>query len=166
MLLNLGSGQRPFAKPWINVDCQERWNPDVVGDAASLPQFADGSASVIVLWHVIEHFGCGESDSVIKESHRILCDGGVLIVATPDLRALSQRWLLGQIDDQIYTTNLYGAFMGDPADRHKWGWSQLGLMGYIEHLGPWSSVGRFSGPPPAGSDISVDWWMATVEAIK
>jgi predicted SAM-dependent methyltransferase len=168
--LNLGSGQRPF-KGWINVDSQEKWMPDIVADIRSMPMFADNSAEIIVLWHVIEHFGCGEADPIIKECYRILQAGGRLIVATPDLgklaRAFTRKWSeYPLISEQIYVTNLYGAYMGDEADRHKWGWSQRGLLEYIANFGPWSRMDVFDGCSPEGSDISTDWWMATCEAIK
>lgn len=164
--LNLGSGQRPFEKPWINVDCQPKWKPDVVTDIRNMPMFADNSAEIIVLWHVIEHFGCGEADSIIKECQRILEPGGRLIVATPDLSALSIGFNREAITEQIYVTNLYGAYMGDEADRHKWGWSQLGLKEYIWKFGPWASICKWNAPAPEGTDISTDWWMATCQAVK
>lgn len=170
--LNLGSGQRPFSSPtWTNVDCQEKWNPDVLADIRSMPMFADESAEIIILWHVIEHFGCGEADPIIKECHRILQPGGRLIVATPDLeklaRAFTRKWHdMPLISEQIYVTNLYGAYMGDEADRHKWGWSGIGLMNYIGNLAPWSMMHTYTGPAPEGTDIATDWWMATCEAIK
>ena len=30
--LCVGSGQRPFSKPFINIDINPRWMPDVVAD--------------------------------------------------------------------------------------------------------------------------------------
>lgn len=173
--LNLGCGQRPFPEPWMNVDCQEKWlfsTPDGkpycfrMCDIRSMPIFPDNSAEIIVLWHVIEHFGCGEADSIIKECYRILQPGGRLIVATPDLEMLAVAWLDGKLAEQIYATNLYGAYMGDEADRHKWGFSQGRLLDYIGQFGAWSSIGKWEGPAPEGTDISRDFWMATVEAIK
>lgn len=172
--LNLGSGQRPFKSPWVNVDCQEKWQLDgimpggffVKADIRSMPMFSDNSAEIIVLWHVIEHFGCGEADSIIKECYRILQPGGRLIVATPDLEMLAVAWLDSKITEQIYVTNLYGAYMGDEADRHKWGFSQGRLLDYIGQFGAWSSIGKWEGPAPEGTDISRDFWMATVEAIR
>jgi len=118
--LNLGSGQRPFGEPWINVDCQERWKPDVLNDISHLPMFGDKSADMIVLHQVLEHFGCGEANRVLEECYRILAPKGSLIITLPDLRRLAQRWLTNQIDDYTFFVNCMGAYMGDEADRHKW----------------------------------------------
>src|SRR5690349_12550390 len=104
LLLNLGSGQRPFEKPWINVDSQSRWEPDVCCDASCLP-FEDESAEIVVLHHVLEHFGCGEGRGLVEEAHRVLTPGGRLIVTVPDARRLAQMWLMGKMSDQLYFTN-------------------------------------------------------------
>jgi predicted SAM-dependent methyltransferase len=182
--LNLGSGQRPFPAPWVNVDCQEKWMLEVLkpsgqgiflkADIREMPMFADGSAETIVLWHVIEHFGCGEADPIIKECYRILQPGGELIVATPDLAMLAARYLDTKdgsrvkepLSEQVYVTNLYGAYMGDEADRHKWGWSQEGLLEYLAKCAPWRNVLTWDGKAPEGTDIAKDWWMSTAKAVK
>src|SRR3990167_3044244 len=121
--INLGSGQRPFGEGWTNVDTQARWNPDVVADGASMPMFADASAELIVLHHVLEHFGCGEADAMLRECYRILAPGGSLLVFVPDMYELVRGWNQGKIDTQVFLTNVYGAYMGDEADRHKWGFT-------------------------------------------
>src|SRR5437667_12102837 len=80
--LNLGSGQRPFPKPWINIDIQPKWNPDIVADIRDLSQFENNSADLIVLWHAIEHFELGEADPMIGEAQRLFWQGGRFLVAT------------------------------------------------------------------------------------
>jgi ubiquinone/menaquinone biosynthesis C-methylase UbiE len=134
LMINAGSGQRPFdqAHGWINVDIQERWNPDVVADWRSMPMFEDGSAEIIVAHHILEHCGCGEANEGIKECWRILEPGGSFLVLVPDLRKLAQRWLTRQLDTQLYLTQLYGAYMGDDADRHAWGFDAQHLGSTLE----------------------------------
>lgn len=198
--LNLGSGQRPFEKPWINVDLQAKWlggtDPNVKwpegglyvqSDIRSMPMFADGSAEMIVLYHVAEHFGMGDADGVIKECHRILEPGGKLIVVCPDMEAFainylrSRGWSVSREDQEsvypglqnwppinewIYVVNTYGAYMESEADRHKNGWSQKGLLEYIGRLAPWSKIGQWDRVRPEGTDVNWDWWFATCEAVK
>ncbi len=166
MMLNLGSGQRPFPKPWINVDAQGRWNPDVVGDAAHLPQFVDGSADIIVAHHVLEHYGCGEADGLLKEAHRLLKTGGSLLIFVPDLKALAKRWLLGQIDDYTMFVNTCGAYMGDEADRHKWHYTAESLTEALQRAGKWSWIMRFDWRSIEGADLAKDWWVLAMEAVK
>ena len=47
LMLNIGSGQRPFNKRhWVNIDKQARWNPDVLcdfGNPLDKIQYEDGS---------------------------------------------------------------------------------------------------------------------------
>lgn len=178
LLLNLGSGQRPFQKPWLNVDVQPKWNPDVLTDIHSMPMFEDNSAEMIVLWHVLEHFGCGDADGIIKECHRILQPGGKLIIACPNLEALALNFLKNRghqiqgvpdwppIDEWLFVINLYGAYMESEADRHKWGYTQKGLLEYVGRLGTWTSVREWNKVQPEGTDICWDWYFATVEATK
>lgn len=168
--LNVGSGQRPFGRPFVNVDVNPRWKPDIVADGASMPMFEDGSAEIIVLHHVLEHAGCGEAAPMIRECHRILKPSGSLLVFVPDMRALATRWLTRQITDQIYFTNVYGAYMNDEADRHKWGYTRESLVHFLrDSINPsrWDSVLPFDWRKIEGADIAgPDFWIAGMEAIK
>lgn len=162
--INLGSGQRKFKGPWINIDCQAKWEPDVV--ASDLSSFKSNSASMIVLHHVLEHFGCGEASTLIKDCHRVLAPKGSLIITVPDMSALAKGWLRGQISDQIYFTNVYGAHMGDEADRHKWGYTSLHLGEFLYQCANWKEIQTFDHRPIEGADIARDWWILGQEAIK
>jgi SAM-dependent methyltransferase len=166
--LNVGSGQRPFNSTpeveWCNVDSQERWNPDVCCDASRLP-FRDNSADYFVLHHVLEHFGCGEGEALINEAHRVLRPGGSLLVFVPDLRALAVRWLEGGLSTQIYVTNLYGAFMGDEADRHRWGFDKSSLRTFLNSF-PFDPAKEFDWRKIPGANIARDFWILGAECIK
>lgn len=166
--MNIGSGQRPFLSTpeisWINVDSQAKWNPDWVGDGSQTPA-KNASVDVVVLHHVLEHFGCGDGGLLILEAHRVLKAGGSLLVFVPDLRALAQRWLAGGLSTQIYVTNLYGAYMGDEADRHKWGFDRVSLE---KELGImyWAWLGEFNWRHVPGADLAKDFWIVGMEAVK
>lgn len=177
--LNIGSGQRRFSDlaftvDWRNVDCVSRppdQVPDVICDAGKerLP-FDDDTVDYVVLHHVLEHFGCGKGDAVIKESFRVLKEGGSLFVFVPDLRQLAKRWLAGEIDDFIFMVNCYGAYQGCDGDRHKWGYDQAGLEKYIGGIGQagltWLTVKPFNWRTIPGAAFARDWWVAAVECIK
>jgi SAM-dependent methyltransferase len=166
--INCGSGQRPFASTpqiqWVNVDSQERWNPDIVCDASDLPQ-ANETVDYVVLHHILEHFGCGEGWGLIAEAYRVLKPGGSLLVFVPDLRALAQRWLAGGLTTQIYVTNLYGAYMGDEADRHKWGFDRESLELFLGSM-RWSWMGAFDWRDIPGSSLARDFWIIGMECKK
>lgn len=166
--LNLGSGQRPFTPTseieWSNVDSQEKWDPDVCCDASRLP-FPDESADYVVLHHVLEHFGCGESFMLISEARRVLKPGGSLLVFVPNIRALAQRWLAGGLTTQVYVTNLYGAYMGNDADRHKWGFDETSLHEELGHM-QWSELKPFDWRHISGADIAKDFWIIGAECVR
>lgn len=169
-MLNVGSGQRPFDQEhgWINIDAQERWNPDLVADWNDLSMFDDGTMDLAVSHHSLEHVGCGEGVGFIREAYRVLKPGGSLIVTVPDMRALAQRWLTHQITTQIYMTAVYGAYMGNPHDRHAWGYDAMSLRSFIAADGdlPWRSVNAFDWRAIPGASIAKDWWILGWVAIK
>jgi predicted SAM-dependent methyltransferase len=168
--VNVGSGQRKFYSigntVWLNADCQEKWLPDVVASGDSMPMFRDGEADYVVLHHVLEHFGCGEATSLIRECHRILKPFGSLLVFVPDLAELASMWQEGRIDTQVYATNLYGAYMNDEADRHKWGYDAASLKQFLLTCADWTSYYRFNWRPIEGANLARDRWILGVEAIK
>jgi len=169
--LNVGSGQRRFTSTpeveWINIDKVSRpgMEPDVVKDGADTG-WPDGSVDCFVLHHVLEHFGCGEADGLIKEAYRVLKPGGSLLVFVPDMKALAKRWLEGGLTTQIYMTNVYGAYMGNEEDRHKWGYTCDSLRVSIEVNGHFMGVFPFDFRPIPGADIAQDWWILGMEARK
>lgn len=170
MALNIGSGQRKFLSTdeveWINVDAVSRpdCEPDLVCDGKSLP-YETASVDYVVLHHVLEHFGCGEADDMVDEAYRVLKHGGSLIVTVPNLRAMAERWCMGQFDTQLFLTSLYGAYMGDPEDRHKWGYDNITLHESLSRM-PWDKVGYFNGRNIPGADIAHDWWILEAECVR
>jgi predicted SAM-dependent methyltransferase len=170
LMLNIGSGQRPFNKRhWVNIDKQARWNPDVLcdfGNPLDKLQFEDDSVDMIVLHHVLEHYGCGQADGVLKECHRLLKLNGSLLVFVPDMRLIADLWREQRIDDQTYMLDVYGAYMGDEADRHKWGYTLKTLKATLFSAG-FRQVYSFNWREIKGADIARDdRWILGVEAIK
>ncbi len=79
--INLGCGEFP-KEGFVNVDRFEGPGIDVVHDLSDLPwPFPDASADRIEADHVLEHLA--EVFSVMREIHRVLRPGGVLVVRTP-----------------------------------------------------------------------------------
>ena len=170
--INCGSGQRPFTSvpeviEWINVDAVAHEGmpaPDLVCDGAHLP-YGGSVADYFVLNHVYEHSGLGEADGLIHEAWRVLKPKGSLIVTVPNLRALAEGWIAGKIDTITYAINLYGAYMGHDADRHKFGYDYDLL---VKSLGcsPWRTIKPFDWRFIPGASIPQDWWILGVECLK
>lgn len=168
MRLNIGSGQRRFAAPWINADCVSREGqvPDVVMNALEPWPWEGESAEIVCFHHVVEHFGCGEATPAIKEAWRVLKPGGSLLVFVPNMQALAKRWMVHQLDDQIYFTSVYGAYQGEEGDRHKWGYTPETLWFYLSQVTQTDHVKRFDWRPIEGADIAHDWWILGMECVK
>lgn len=164
--LNCGSGQRPFPKPFINIDAQAKWKPDIVADCSDLSQeIEDGSCELVVLHHVLEHFGCGEGIGMQREAFRVLQPGGSLLVFVPDMRALAQAWLVGKLDTESYMISVYGAYMGDEHDRHKFGFTRETLEREL-HVCEWREVKMFDWRKIAGADLARDYWILAMECVR
>lgn len=172
--INGGSGQRPFRSienviKWINVDkvAHEGMSPpDILGDAAKLDGIKSNSIDYFVYQHCLEHEGCGEGEGLIAEAYRVLKPGGSLLVTVPDMRALASAWLSGRMNTQLYFTNAYGAYMGHDEDRHRWGYDEASLRQFISKCANWQWVGRFNWRSISAMDLSRDWWILDVEAVK
>ena len=173
MNLNLGSGQRPFGVGWVNVDIQEKWRDIAIekggtfvcGNMGELPYSSD-SADVVCCHHTLEHLGCNDAVPVVNEAFRTLKKGGSLLIFVPNMRALCQRWLTRELDDYNFFVNVYGAFMGNEADRHKWNYSIEGWTAIIHGAADWSAVKMFDWRTIDGADIARDWWILGLEAVK
>lgn len=187
-MLNIGSGQRPFGEPWINIDSQVKWNPHLCCDANELgDHFSEGSVDTIVMHHVLEHFGCGEADGILHLCYKLLRPGGSLIVCVPNMEELCEAYLRDcgrivggaygtgakatllappELSNQLFMTNVYGAYMGDEADRHKWGYDQQSLMNTLQKAGYWDELKMFDNREMEGARIAQDWWILSVEAVK
>jgi len=169
--LNVGSGQRPFKSTeevtWYNIDSIDRpgQETDFICDASVKLPFEYDSVDYVVLHMVVEHFGCGESCGLIESCKKVLKLGGSLVVIVPNMRALANRWISGQMDTQLYLTNVYGAYMGNEEDRHKWGFDEDYLMAFL-HARAFDMVKPFNGRQIPGADIAQDWWILAMEAIK
>lgn len=174
--VNLGSGQRPFHSTgdwkWINVDIQPKWEPDIVADAANLPMIESESVDMVVLHHCLEHAGCGEAGGEVREAHRILRVGGSLLTCVPDMLELAIAYIEGRLhpepakNTQLYMTNVYGAFMGDEADRHKWGYDNRSLVAFLMACAPWMKTRLFDGRKIPGADIALAWHILAIEVLK
>lgn len=169
--LNVGSGQRPFTSTpemcWFNIDSVDRegQQTDMICDGSDVP-FAAGSVDYVVLHHVCEHGHCNEATGMVQEAHRVLRPGGSLLVFVPDLRMLADRWLSGQLTTQIYMTSIYGAYMGNDADCHHWGFDRDSLHEFLSRASQWSEVKLFDWRELEGASIARDFWIAGMECVR
>lgn len=88
MKLNLGCGQNRL-EGYVNIDKYPTFQPDLLWDLEQTPYpFEAGSVTEIAATHVLEHLGQVPDIflGVIKELHRILAPGGIMVVKVPHFR--------------------------------------------------------------------------------
>jgi len=172
LAFNLGSGQRRFESTpeieWVNVDIVSRppnQVPDVICDIKELPaRYGEGTADYVVAHHLVEHAGLGEFP--FRECYQLLKLGGSLLIFVPDIKALAERWLRGEISDYIYVVNLMGAFQGLETDRHRWHHTPESLIQTLMDAGDWTAVKPFDWRPVPAGNFCRDWWILAYEAVR
>ena len=81
--LNLGCGNKKI-DGFINIDIDAKYGPDLCFDASSIPmysRFSNNSIELIRAHHFLEH--TSNPEEIMKEWHRILKPGGVVILRMP-----------------------------------------------------------------------------------
>lgn len=171
--INLASGQRPFPKPWENIDIRDQgYQVDIIADIRTLPMIEDNTCEVLIAHHCLEHLDMSHVGGAAKEWHRILVPGGRLAVFVPNARAIAERWLAGQIDDFTFNVNMYGAYQGYPEDLHRWSYRYDYLADQMSSGGAQWSIIRPIHPQDvnngiyAGANLAFDWWILAMEFTK
>lgn len=90
--LNLGCNtwHLPQTEWWINIDIDERVNPDIVLDVTQTLPFEDNSIDEIYYWHCIEHVYFQDNDIILSELKRVLKPNGIITITIPD----TERWIM------------------------------------------------------------------------
>ena len=103
--INLGCGQN-YLKGYVNVDIDERVNPDVIADVTIVPWIwaKPNSADEIRMNNLAEHLR--PIIEVVQECHRALKNGGILWIKVPFLKTVLKtdgnlEELLGSIKEFI-----------------------------------------------------------------
>ena len=122
---------------WVN--CDIAWNPDaprapeILCDAKEIPM-PDACADTVMAIHVFEHFYRWEAEGVLREWHRLLKPGGLLILELPNLVKCCENYLSGRKrggkdPDQLARWGIYGdPRTGDKYMCHPWGYSPEELI--------------------------------------
>jgi SAM-dependent methyltransferase len=113
-VLNAGSGANVprnlhavFRGPdWqeIRLDLDERVAPDIVGSLTDLGDMADASFDAIWCSHSLEHLHGHDVPKALAEFHRVLKPDGFSLITTPDLEAIAELVVNGQLETVAYTS--------------------------------------------------------------
>ena len=87
---NLGCGDI-ILDGWVNVD---KYNPkaDFKADVLDLP-FVNGCFDEVILSHVIEHVPYKKHVYMLDEIHRVMEDGGKLVIGFPDFMETAKNFI-------------------------------------------------------------------------
>lgn len=124
MKLNIGAGGKRL-EGYTGIDAVERPGADIVARADAIP-LPDGCAEEVLAVHLVEHVHLWEVPDLLREWHRLLAPGGLLVLEMPDLLKCCQNivegyTLAGKHPDQAGLFGLYGDPRGeDPYMSHKW----------------------------------------------
>jgi len=102
--LNLGSG-KDYLDGWINVDIEQKYNPDVVADITEALPFKTNSVSEIKAFDILEHVTKQQAHDFISECYRVLDIGGKLNLRLPNMFAIVDSY---RDDPEVMAHFLYG----------------------------------------------------------
>lgn len=124
-----GSGRMhaKFSGPdWeeIRLDPFDSNKPDILGDWNQLADIPDQSFDAIWTSHGVQHMFISEVPKALSHCHRILKDGGLMLITVPDLQSIAKAIYdgkspvesLNRIGQPVITSLdlLYGAFPSPP----------------------------------------------------
>jgi len=145
--LNLGCGgdyrKADERVKWINIDCREDVNPDLVIDLEKdmLKQFDDESVDFIYMKDFIEHLSWRVVETFLHDCHRVLKRGGRIFIQTPDLETIAKRvifdpdYRFGELHGwKAISFWIYGA-IDYPENVHKCGFTIPTLRSLLEGVG-------------------------------
>lgn len=153
--LNLGSGGRPI-EGWVNIDI----SVDVSVKADLLCDLREGlphkDLSVDMIWadQVLEHMGLHRAGKALADWIRTLKIGGVIVLSTPDLRAVCRAFIKKQLTFMETTQLLYGG-QSNMFDYHAMVIDRSWLQGQLD----WWGCDKIKWLPSI-------WWNICVQATK
>jgi predicted SAM-dependent methyltransferase len=155
ILLNIGGFM--YKESWYNVNSQNseteiilstghkiQMNVDITRMMDDLYGFPDNSVSAIYASHILEHASHGDGYNTgkpchilrtLREWHRVLRPGGLLMISVPDLPTLFQLYLRPNMtiqDKWLLTRVIYGA-QSDEYDYHKVGFDESILTNFLKY---------------------------------
>ena len=136
--LHLGCGEIRLPG-FINVDFLKTKATDVVADVTRLPNFEDGSVSLVYACQVVEHFAADEVPKILRRWHEVLAPGGTVRISVPDLdkivKIYMKNWDHFRKDGNSPWIGLIYGGQKDEFDFHKTGFNAYWLGKLLSDAG-------------------------------
>jgi GT2 family glycosyltransferase/glycosyltransferase involved in cell wall biosynthesis/predicted SAM-dependent methyltransferase len=163
--VNLGSGQA-YMEGWTNVDASPDVKADIHLDAAEFVRQYGEQVDEVYMGHVMEHLMPGYAVTLLRLLNERLPAGAVVSVVTPDMRAIFEAYLSGEVDnDQLNASFIYSYVQ---PSHHVWCYDQAALIGLFHRAG-FSDVEAISDPrnyPPVfHKEGPESQWQCGVRAL-
>jgi predicted SAM-dependent methyltransferase len=86
----------------VRVDIDRDTKPDVVASITDLRAFGDESAAAVYCSHALEHLHDQEVPRALAEFHRVLKPNGFVVLRVPDLMAVAEAIVKGDLENMAY----------------------------------------------------------------
>jgi hypothetical protein len=157
-ILNLGFGGLPLKNcpqvddllklKEITVDIDPSRGPNILASMESLPMIEDGVVGVVYSSHSLEHLAWHKIPACLKEWYRICAPNGHIRIIVPNLQAIAEYLVNGNILDVIYNSSggavsaidmIYGhrghVARGNDFMSHKTGFTKKSMTQLLTELG-------------------------------
>ncbi len=132
MRVNLGCGQA-YMEGWTNVDASPDVKADIHLDAAEFVRQYGDQVDEVYMGHVMEHLMPGYASSLLRLLNERLRPGTVISVVTPDMRAIFEAYLSGEIDnDKLNASFIYSYVQ---PSHHVWCYDEATLLELFRRAG-------------------------------
>lgn len=135
LYLNLGCYNKPFPKPFVNVDVRPYPETmcDVCDDVRTLNEFKDNSVDLIFNSHLFEHLNKEDRIQALKTWYRVLKPGGILRISVPDFEAIAAHYFYWK--DLKYLQAMIHGSQKHPFDFHYYSYDFATLAKLLEENG-------------------------------
>jgi len=103
----------------IRVDIDPQVKPDVVTSTTDLSHFQANSIDAVYSSHNLEHLYIHDVETALGEFVRVLKPQGFVLITLPDLQAIAQKIVDGDLDNTAYTSNMGAITAFDMLYGHK-----------------------------------------------
>lgn len=125
MKLNIGCGHRRI-EGFTGIDAVERPGADIVAPAHQIP-LPDACADEVLAVHLLEHLLPWDAPVALREWHRLLKPGGLLVLELPNLLKCCENIISGRAGKHPDQLGMWGLFgdnrTNDPFMMHRWGYT-------------------------------------------
>lgn len=139
MKLDIAAGDRPYedGTGWTHHDFRELPDIELVCDVRDLRDHVEeGSCTVILARHILEHFSFRDTTTILAEWRSLLAEGGMIQIEVPNLgwqvRALAQET---NVNKQLEIVELMFGGQDYPGNFHFTGFTQESLVFHLVAAG-------------------------------